>query len=222
MRRFAIILILLLAAAGAFSGDLGLGVSGGYVLNETSTSLASPAVSSETRFTHVPFGAWVYGDAGIFLVSFGYTQFTFSHQLWTQTVLGTTTTIVDAGTGTGGYLAYALYGKYPFALGALTLSPLFGFEVDLNVLLLDAGGNDLRLGMNDAQKAGQNQLWIKAGAALDYALTERAYVRSEILVGYKLRSFGEQQAYLAATHAGFDVVLFSMRSDLSMMVGLKF
>jgi hypothetical protein len=221
MKRYAFLLILLLPAAGVFALDLGFGVSGGYILNDMTISLASPAVSSETRFTHVPFGASVYADVDFYMLSFGYTQLILSHELWTQTTSGTTTTLVDEGTGTGGYLGLTLLGKYPFVLGSLTFSPLLGFGVDINVLLLDVAGNDLRAAMTDEQKSEQNQFWLKAGAALDVALSEKAYLRSEALFSCKLPTSGEQKAYLTAQQAGFDVLLFEIMPELDLFLGFK-
>jgi hypothetical protein len=219
MRRYAFLLMLLLPAAGAFALDLGFGVSGGYLLNENITSLASPAVSSETRFTHVPLGASVYADFDYFILSVGYTQLILSHEV--QTVSGSTTPLVDADTGTGGYVSVALMGKYSFSLGALTLSPLLGLGFDINVLLLDTAGNDLRLSMSDQQKSELEQLWVRTGAALDVAFTPSVYLRSVLVCGIKLPTSGELSAYWAATQAGFNVVLFVIKPEFSASIGFK-
>ena len=221
MRRCMLILILVLPVAGVFGLDVGFGASGGYVLNEMSTSLSSAAVSSRTQDTHVPFGASVYADIGIIQVSIGYTQFTLSRVLSTLSAAGTTTTLIDIPTGTGGYVSFALLGKYPFVLGAFTLSPLLGLEMDFNVILLDAAGNDLRAAMTNELKNGQNQVWLKAGAAFDMPLSERAYLRSEALFSYKLPNSKEQSDLLAAQHAGFDVLLFAIRPEIDLFVGFK-
>ncbi len=219
MRRWVLFLLLFVPATWAFGLDLGLGVSGGFVLNETNVSLASLSVSSETLFTHVPFGAFVFESGRFFMASFGYTQFTFSHELWTQS--GTTAPLFDGDTGTSGYLVLDLFAKYPIAFGVLTLSPLVGVEVGGNILLLDASGADLRASMNDAQKEALDQFWFRMGAALDCSLTKGMYLRGELLFSYKFPSGAESAAYLTATQAGFDVLQYTIRSDLNVMIGFK-
>jgi hypothetical protein len=221
MKSHALCVVLLVSAASLSAVSFGFGVSGGYILNDTLTSLSSPAVSSETQLTYVPFGASLYADLGYVVVSVGYAQLVLGNDLMTQTVTGTTTTLLSASLGTAGYVVLALMGKYPFALGMMTLSPLVGFELDINVLLLDASGADLRAAMSAAQQSGQSQFWLKTGASLDIDVSQRVYVRGAALFSYKLRSAGEQNAYLSAQHAGFNVLMFVIRPEIELSFGFK-
>jgi len=221
MKSHAFSILFLVLAASVSAAGFGFGVSGGYILNDSVTSLASPAVSSETKLTYAPFGASLYTDLGFVVVSVGYNQLVLGNDLMTQTVTGTSTTLLNASTGTAGYVVLAMMGKYPFALGTLTLSPFLGFELDLNVLLLDASGTDLRAAMSSAQQSGQNQVWLKAGAALDVDISRRVYVRSAAFFGYKLRSASEQSAYMSAEQAGFSILMFVIRPEIAVSLGIK-
>ena len=105
---------------------------------------------------------------------------------------GTTNTSESDVDGRAGYLSFSLLGRYPFALGPVSIFPLLGMEYDLNLYYQDIDGNDLKARFPDQEKADLNQFWFKAGVAADIALYKGLSARSQALLGFKLLNQGEK------------------------------
>ena len=115
---------------------------------------------------------------------------------------------MERGAGTEASLGFSLLGKYPFHLTQrITLFPLLGMEYHIALLewrkpdggaVYDRTGGDL---VEDRDKNDDayplhawNSLWIDLGAGVDYHLTEKLYLRGEVLFGFRLPTTYENGA----------------------------
>ena len=225
MKKLIAVIALLVLALGAHAAGLqaGAGASAGFFIKEMLTSLASPAVSSDTTDTHWPVGFTAFFDSPYVQANVGYSQSLLGHEKSTQTISGSTSTLVNTDiAATKGYLSIAVLGKYPLALGPVSLFPLIGLAVDFNVLAMDASGNDLKASMTDQQKADENQFWVKAGVGADVMIFGKAFIRPELIAGLKLPNGSERSAIASAQQAGFNALLLTFTFDFSLLVGYSF
>jgi hypothetical protein len=219
--RFAAIFLVLSASVFGLDLSAGLGMSGGFFFNRFSASNSSLAVSSDLTNTSLPFHAELFFDGQYFRLGAGYRLAVLGHQAQTQTISGTTNTIVDQDMGLKGYLSLSIYAKYPFQVGPFILFPLLGLEKDILLLSLDANWNDVRGTLTSQQLANEDQIWIKGGMGADWAFSRNGYLRAELVLGYKLPSPSENDAVANAKAAGFDATLFTLEPDLAIAIGFK-
>jgi hypothetical protein len=211
-------------ATGVFALDVstGLSVSSGFFIHRLTTSNSSLGVSSDLTNTSIPFHAEAYLDAGYIQLGAGFRLRVLGHQKQTLTVSGSTSTVAESDTGTEGYVAVSLYLKYPFTVGQFVLFPLLGIERDVNVLILDAGGNDVRGSKTDQQLGDESQIWLKAGMGAQMALSSWGYLRAQLLLGWKVPNPTENgQVANAKSSPGWDATLYSLEPDLSFALGFK-
>jgi hypothetical protein len=224
LKRTIIAGTILVLSVHAFAWDVsaGLSVSGGFFINRMTTSNSSLAVSSDLTNTSLPFRAEAYLDAQYFQIGMGYRLAVLGRQKQTQTTSGTTSTLTDADTGLKGYLALSLYAKYPFTVGQWVLFPLLGIERDVNLLVHDSNGNDLRGSMTDQQLGNETQTWVKAGVGTQLGLFSWGYVRAIFLFGWKIPNQTENDVVAnAKSSPGWDATLYSLQPDLSIAVGIR-
>lgn len=223
MAKHVLIAFLLFAlAANVFGSDVsaGIGVAGGYFVDEMSNSMPALSVTTETRYTYLPGNATLFLDAKYLQVTIGYSVLTLGHETWTQTISGSATTLLDQDIiGTLGYLVFGLAGEFPIALGPVTLFPLLGIEIYANIMDIGQNGSDLRASMTDAEKADENRIWMRAGIGAEYSIASNVYIRPELIVGYRFPSASETAAYLNAQKAGFAPFWFTIEPDLSLLIG---
>ncbi|MGA2977194.1 MAG: hypothetical protein ABSF77_17955 [Spirochaetia bacterium] len=222
VKHALIALVLFAIAANVFGSDVsaGIGVAGGCFIDEMSNSMPSLSVTTETRYTYLPGNATFYLDVKYLQVAIGYSLLTLGHQTLTQTISGSTTTLLDQDIiGTLGYLVFGLVGEFPIALGPVTLFPMLGIEIDANIMDIGQNGIDLRASMTDAEKADENRFWMRAGIGAEYSISSNAYIRPELIVGYRFPSSSETAAYLNAQKAGFAPLWFTIEPDLSLLIG---
>ncbi|MDR2509010.1 MAG: outer membrane beta-barrel protein, partial [Spirochaetaceae bacterium] len=84
-----------------------------------------------------------------------------------------------------------LLGKYPIAVGEkLKVFPLLGIEYDICLSAKDEDGNEYEGmgGDGDGGPGDFSALWFKLGGGLDFALTEKLYLRFEALYGLRLEN----------------------------------
>jgi len=88
---------------------------------------------------------------------------------------------------------FGLLGKYPISVGnAVTLFPLLGIEYQRVVSgEIIEGGYTFRLSSKEA--ADFSTLWFKAGAGMDYSLTDMMYLRFSFLYGLRLANKLEKE-----------------------------
>ncbi|MCX7030022.1 MAG: hypothetical protein NTU62_07870 [Spirochaetes bacterium] len=131
--------------------------------------------------TTVPFGFSAYFDATYGVAAVGFRANGNTHTKTTQVILGTTIISDADDENSAGFLSLSLLGKYPFALGPVSLFPLFGIKYDLKAPL------------TDQEKADLNQFWFKAGVGADIRILKGLYVRPQVLLGFKLLSQAERE-----------------------------
>jgi opacity protein-like surface antigen len=92
-------------------------------------------------------------------------------------------------------LNIGLLGKYPIAVNnKLTLFPLLGIDYAVCLSAKDEDGEDFN-GMDGEGGPGDfSALWFKFGGGLDFALTEKLYLRFEALYGLRLANTFEKDA----------------------------
>jgi hypothetical protein len=223
LKRSIIAITGILLSAGAFALDVSVGasVSGGFFFNQMNQSNSGLGISYTFRNTAFPFQAEAYVDAQYVQVGVGYRVSVGGHQWESLTSSGTTTTAVDADTGTKGYVSFSAYLKYPFNIGQYLLQPLLGFEYDVNAMDLDSSGNDLRGSLSGQQLADENQFWVKAGIGSQIPLANWGYLRARFLIGWKMLSAAESSAVSTAINSGYDATLFSLEPELGIAVGFN-
>jgi opacity protein-like surface antigen len=119
---------------------------------------------------------------------------------------GTTRNAADTGNGTEAMLAVSLLGKYPIALNErFTLFPLAGLEYQIALLERRAkngrpaydradGRHEFDSDSNALTLPLFNALLVDIGAGLDTQVAPSVYLRTELLYGFRLQTFYEQDA----------------------------
>lgn len=215
-RLFVVLIVSLIAAAGAFG--LSLSAGGGASISSTSWNLSITAggTTVSAKDAILPFGAKAFVDAKYVQVSVGYIMAVKA----TQSGTGITTTTYSNNLS---YLTFAALGKYPFDVGSFTLFPLLGAEYDFNIA---HGSSDYFEGSNgllaSPSSADYNQFWLKGGVGADISLGGKLYVRPEALYGFKLLNSDESNLVSAlksagATSASLDFGTF----DFALLIGYK-
>lgn len=175
MKRLALIPLLILLPAGAFS--LGLAYGGGGCLNFSPVTFngtysgTSSQVTSEVSATTLQFF-----DATYVVLQLGY----FLNRGSTEpTATSTTTAFAAVLTG----LSLGLSAKYPFLLGPVAVFPIVGVQYVLNLSYTDDKGDDLKATLS-APASSLNELWVKGGIGVDVFLGN-LFLRPVIMGGFK-------------------------------------
>ncbi|GHV31993.1 hypothetical protein AGMMS4952_21610 [Spirochaetia bacterium] len=103
-------------------------------------------------------------------------------------------------TGTDTYINVSALGKYPFKINdRVTIFPLLGIDYQIFLSATDGQGASWgrydEYGKSDAEGKFKREavlsyfddIWIKLGAGVDVALTDRFFLRNEFLWGFDLR-----------------------------------
>jgi hypothetical protein len=136
---------------------------------------------------------------------------------------------------------FSLLGKYPFGLGEATLFPLLGIDYQMFISgkvkyrdhssTIDIDRDDLADGAwhpySDDQyfeyEVGMLDAFsIAAGCGLDYKLTDRLYLRSELLLNFKINGNFEKKRREEAEDYNVYLSLFTFGPRFSIGVGYKF
>jgi hypothetical protein len=104
-------------------------------------------------------------------------------------------------------LNIGLLGKYPIALGKITLFPLLGAEYQLVLSTKDENGDEYRNLDGDEAPGDNSALWFRLGVGLDYNISDHLYLRGELLYGMRLASKMENDLVdmMSASASGADV-----------------
>ncbi|MDR3324720.1 MAG: hypothetical protein LBS82_01840 [Spirochaetaceae bacterium] len=163
--------------AGLFSAGVGAYLTGDFGGGYEYTS------GSTTRTTKMPYfgGGFLFLDATYAELSFGFFG---GGGTTTSERTGRDATTTDFSV-TG--LDIGLLGKYPIALGSLTVFPIFGINYRVIVGAKTAG--------YEVDKPGDfSAFWFKFGGGLDYAITNNVYLRGDLLYGIRLANKVENDA----------------------------
>ena len=187
MKKIALCVLICALAAGALSAEgLELSAGGGLFFDLGTGWVSKDVLGTEmvVEDFQTNFGAYGFFDAtyveawlGISFVNDGDVKMPIGTG---PTTLGSSLSFTK--------LALGLFGKYPFHLGqTFTLFPLLGIQYDM---MLSAEGTPTNVPGFDA--ADFNTFWFKLGAGLDFALTQKLYLRFEALFGFGLLNQFEQ------------------------------
>jgi hypothetical protein len=126
-------------------------------------------------------------------------------------------------------LRFGVNGKFPFTVSkTVTLFPLLGVEYDLYLLAHRDGSRrhpqDAAFPISNAKQDAKalealSVLGFKAGIGIDVALTERIFLRTELLYGIRLNSATEKYLLTARSDAGYAL---GHGGDFRVAVGYKF
>jgi hypothetical protein len=198
MKRLLIVALFAALAVSAFGIDLsaGAGMSvGGFSQTsyfEPYTFLIWTFDSYKATVANTPFAVSAFFDATYALVEFGFRANGDPHQT-IKTVDGATSDTNETDLDQrSGFLSFSLLGRYPFALGSISLFPLLGIEYDLNLYLKAADGTDLKTALPEEERPWLNQFWFKAGVGADFVVYKGLYVRPLVLMGFKVLNQGEK------------------------------
>jgi len=82
------------------------------------------------------------------------------------------------------YISAGVFAKYPIDIRSVKIFPLLGIDYEAFIsgeFVYDDGGT---VAMDEAASA----LWVKAGGGVDFGLGDRAYLRGELLYGFRTAS----------------------------------
>lgn len=197
MKKLLVIFLLTCLATGVFALDLsaGGGISvGGF----SSTYYYEDLIvdSFRRRSCTAPFDIRTYIDATYAVAAVGFRANGNTRSSYMYVSGGST--FYPAPTDDDydwGFLSFSVLGKYPFALGPVTIFPLAGIEYDLILYRHDETGAALSTG-------GLDQFWFKLGAGSDIGIFKSLYVRPLALIGFKLLNADEKKDVQDTLDAG--------------------
>lgn len=204
--------LILIAAATSFAAalDMSAGAGATFSLASTSTDFEKGSYSSDEKSS-----ASLIGFKGFFDATYA------------EADLGMNFSVSDKYDGEDTKMSYTnltmgILGKYPIALGSVTVFPLAGFEYDLNLIAKNDGETVDKSDLDGDEKSSLNQFWLKAGIGADVAINEKLYVRPTALFGYKLNSAVENERISDAKDANFDKnSINTIKCDIGLAVGYK-
>jgi hypothetical protein len=205
MKRLLIVTLFAALAVSAFGIDLSVGAGmsvGGFSATEYYEDYLVIYDVLKIQDVTVPYGVMAWFDATYGTVAVGFRANGNVHTTITSDgFLGPDSSETDTDERWG-YLSFALLGRYPFALGPLSLFPLLGIEYDLNLYWKDVDGGDLKAALPEEEKAWLNQVWFKAGVGADIVLSKGLFVRPLVLLGFKVLNADERETLQNAIDPG--------------------
>jgi opacity protein-like surface antigen len=243
-KNLALLIIVALAASGIFAQEnekpktaFGLSAGVGGLINignaavfETEGSMSGTTVlSKELSMEYFAGGPYAFFDAKYaeltlaFFIGGGESR----NDAKIMGVSSSSTANVSVSS-----LNIGLLGKYPFSINnKLSVFPLLGIEYQAFLAVQDEDGNDWKGVDGDGGPGDFSALWFKLGGGLDYAFTQKLYLRFEALLGLRLPNkveldgFDNDPVVKAAKSTGADVETTgggSLGFTAKLAVGFKF
>jgi len=218
MKKLLVVSLLTCLATGVFAFDLSAG--GGISVGAFSSTYYFEDLivdSSRTRSTTAPFAISAYFDATYALAAFGFKANGNTHTPYKRVAGGTTTYPTPSDDDYAwGFLSFSVLGRYPFALGPVTIFPLAGIEYDLILYGHDETGAELSTG-------GLDQFWFKIGAGSDITISRNLYNRPIALFGLKLLNADEKKKVQDTLDSGASLArITDFAFDGGVQVGWRF
>jgi len=191
-----------------FAADFSVSIGGGGLLGYTFTryTLKDENVNSTQSMDRFDYAGVLFFDAV-------YAEFSVMIQggknSYKENMIYTTDSISDTkGTGSETSLGFSLLGKYPFTINkTFTWFPMFGVEYQIALTqrrhpygdyVYDRTKGSLPEDRDKDDKpysiSAWNSFWIDIGAGLDYNITSKLFLRSELLFGFRLPTSYELSA----------------------------
>ncbi|MCL2252790.1 MAG: hypothetical protein FWC12_12865 [Treponema sp.] len=178
MKKIIAILVIFLCAGAALSAQMQMSVGAGGSFTSAfggGMKVATSMASGTMEFPYSGGGIHAFFDATYVEASVGL-FYGSMNQVNTVNSSSSSTKAMDFEGITLGLL-----GKYPIALGFMTLFPAVGIEC----LLITKGTNGNYI-ITDPDKF--NHLWIKFGVGADFSIAKQIYIRGTVLYGIRFES----------------------------------
>jgi opacity protein-like surface antigen len=195
-KTFWAIVFVFVVSVTSFGQEMKFSIGGGLLSDFSFPSTSSieneivsgTTVKIEEKTENTAFGAFFFFDA-----TYVEANFTFLYGLPYSTITTTTTGAVnnfyaDNLDGSSIALEIGLLGKYPFLLGRFTLFPLLGINYQLVVYTKIE--DTVASNPQEASTFG-----FQGGAGTDFALTEKLFLRGELLYSIRIPNKVKTDAY---------------------------
>ena len=206
MKKAIFILFLIVAAKTVFALELSIGGGGSLGYTFTRYTLTGGAVKSIQNMDRFDYGGGIFFDFTYGTFSLGYLGGKNSFR--ENMILASSSLADNTGKGSEGVLSISLLGKYPFKIKEkLTLFPLFGIDYQIALIQRRETASGLTYNradgrfMEDRDKDGKayplsswNYFRINIGGGIDYFFTNKVFLRSELLFGFRLPTSYEMGA----------------------------
>ena len=211
MKKIFIILLLLSISANIFALDLSIGGGGSVGYTFTRYTLTGGAVESKQTMDRFDYGGSIFFDFTYATFSVGYlggiNRFSENMNV-SSSPEDSTEFSYKTGKGSEGALSISLLGKWPIKFKEkVTLFPMFG--IDYQIALIQIRETESGLSYNRAdgrfmedrdkdQKPYPLSAWnyarINIGCGADIAFSDKVFLRSEFLFGFRLPTAYEMGA----------------------------
>jgi hypothetical protein len=182
------------------AADFSLSAGGGGLLGYTFTryTLEGGNVQSTQSMDRFDYAGFLFFDATY--VEFS-VMFKGGRSSYKENMIYSVASLADStGTGAERSLGFSLLGKYPFTINEkCTWFPLFGLEYQVALMQRRQPEGNLVYDRSKGQLAEDrdknenpyplsawNSLWINIGAGIDYNITSKLFLRSQVLFGFRL------------------------------------
>ena len=219
MKKLLVVSLLTCLATGVFAFDLSAG--GGVTVGSFSSTYyyedIGPIDSLRERSCTVPFAISGYFDATYALAAIGFRANGNTRTSYKIVSGGTTTYPAPSDDHYAwGFLSFSVLGKYPFAVGPVTIFPLAGIEYDAILYRHDETGATL-------STEGLGQFWFRIGAGSDITVYRNLYIRPIALFGLKLLNADEKKKVQDTLDAGASLArITDFAFDGGVQVGWRF
>ena len=210
------LLVLTLAAGGAFAQELSAGVGGNFAISFDQVTMSGGGTTMEALVTTSGGGIYAFFDATYVEVDVG---MLFGNQKAKATGGGST---VESDGPDVSVLTLGLYGKYPIDLGGFILFPLLGIQYDLGLSAKQTIGGTTYEAKDEDLPDALNRLWIKLGVGADINLSDAMYLRPSILYGINFGTKNDNDTVDNYKKVpGLDVTSFWHGLDIRVALGFK-
>jgi hypothetical protein len=210
-RRICALVLAMAGVTAVFGSEFSFSVGTGGLLGGLFTryTMDADGMASGTRIQmsavdtmdQFNYGFFAFFDAtyGVFSVLYQNGANTYSQTADIKGLFGTS----SSGRGWESVLGFSLLGKYPFRLGdRLTVFPLLGMDYYVALYEKRAQPDGYVYDRNDSVRevhknretfrlSDWNSFWVNLGGGLDFALTQRFFIRANLLYGFRLMTSHE-------------------------------
>jgi hypothetical protein len=213
-RIFLVLLVLTLAAGGAFA-QASIGIGGSFSADWDSITTSGSGVTSEYLMTTSGVDVFAFLDIGFVEVDVG---LLFGSQKVKATVLGISGE-VDGPNVT--ILTLGLFGKFPINMSGFTLFPMIGIQYDIGLSAKQTIGGVTREAESKDLPDAYNRLWVKAGVGADFNLTDSIFLRPSFLLGLNFGTKNLADTVKLATETPGTVAFLYSGLDIRVALGLR-
>ena len=209
MKKIVLLLFLLtVLSINIFAVDISLSFGAGGLAGYTFTryTLEGGSVTSSQSMDRFDYAGLLFFDATYGEVS---VMIQGGRNSYSENMIYEVASLADGkGTGAETSLGFSLLGKYPFRINErISWFPMLGVEYQIALMQRRQPEGDLVYDRSKGHLAEDrdkddnayplsawNSWWIDVGAGLDYFITEKLFLRGELLFGFRLPTSYEMSA----------------------------